>query len=69
MPGMPKTQLAVTDQVPQDLCQELQDKWTEPKYVVFLDNLFLTVEPAHTLLKISISVMGTTRKNRDNFLK
>jgi hypothetical protein len=35
--------------------------------VVFLDNLFLTVELAHTLLQIGIGVMGTTRKNRDGF--
>lgn len=67
MPGMPKTQLAVTYQVPQDLCQELQDRWPGPNYVVFLDNLFLTIELVHTLLKIGFATMGTTRKNRQNF--
>lgn len=35
--------------------------------MVFLDNLFLTVELAHSLLKIGVGVMGTTRKNRDGF--
>lgn len=67
MDGMPRIQHAVTFQVPQDLCQELIDYIPGRKYMVFLDNLFLTVELAHTLLQIGIGVMGTTRKNRDGF--
>jgi hypothetical protein len=67
MDGMPRVQHAVTFQVPQDLCQELINYEPGQKYVVFLDNLFLTVELAHTLLQIGVGVMGTTRKNRDGF--
>jgi hypothetical protein len=64
---MPLIPLAPTYQVVQSLCQELQDKDSSTKKVVFLDNLFLTIALAHTLLYIGIGVMGTTRKNHREF--
>lgn len=65
--GMPPIQLAPTFQVVQILCQELRNKYPDTKYVVFVDNLFTTIGLAHTLLKIDIGIMGTTRKNHANF--
>ena len=65
--GMPSIRLAPTFLVVQDLCQELQNKDPTSKKVVFLDNLFLTVALAHTLLYIGVGVIGTTRKNREGF--
>jgi hypothetical protein len=60
-------QLAPTYLVVQDLCQELIDYLPGQNYVAFLDNLFLTLSLAHTLLQIGVGVMGTTRKNHKDF--
>ena len=64
---MVPVQLAPTYLVVQDLCQELQDNEFGVKRLVFLDNLFLTLALAHTLLQIGVGVMGTTRKNHKDF--
>jgi hypothetical protein len=66
---MVPVQLAPTYLVVQDLCQELQDKEFGVRHLVFLDNLFLTLALAHTLLQIGVGVMGTTRKNHKEFPK
>jgi hypothetical protein len=66
VPMVPTT-LAATYLVVQDLCQELQTNEIGVKRLVFLDNLFLTLALAHTLLVIGIGVMGTTRKNHKDF--
>jgi hypothetical protein len=66
---MVPVQLAPTYLVVQDLCKELQDKVLGAKHLVFLDNLFLTLALAHTLLQIGVGVMGTTRKNHKEFPK
>jgi len=65
---MPPTQLAPTYQVVQDLYQELRNKDPHTKYLVFLNNLFLTLSLAYTLLYINFGVIGTTRKNYKDFL-
>jgi len=36
------------------------------KWVLFLDNLFLTVDLAHILLQMGVGVMGTTRKSHSS---
>lgn len=59
--------LAPTYQVVQTLCQELRDRDPNSKYLVFVDNLFLTKDLAHTLLNIDIGVMGTTLKKLPEF--
>lgn len=64
---MVPVQLAATYLVVQDLCQELQTNEFGAKRLVFLDNLFLTLALAHTLLVIGVGVMGTTRKNHKDF--
>lgn len=64
---MPSVQLAPTYQVVQNLCQEFRSKDPHTNYLVFLDNLFLTLSLAHTLLNIQFGVMGTTRKNHKDF--
>lgn len=64
---MVPVQLAPTYLVVQDLCQELIDYLPGQNYVAFLDNLFLTLSLAHTLLQIGVGVMGTTRKNHKDF--
>ena len=64
---MPLTPLTPTYQVVQSLCQELRSKDPSREYIVFLNNLFLTLGLAYTLLKIGVSVMGTTRKNHKEF--
>ena len=66
---MVPVQLAPTYLVVQDLCQELQNKEFGVKRLVLLDNLFLTLALAHTLLQIGVGVMGTTRKNHKDFPK
>lgn len=66
VPIMPTT-LAPTYLVVQDLCQELQNNKFGVKGLVFLDNLFLTLALAHTLLVLGVGVMGTTRKNHRDF--
>ena len=55
--------LAPTQQVPVTLCQELRQYYPHPKYVVFIDNLFLNLPLVHVLLQLSIGCTGTTRKN------
>ena len=37
-------------------------------FIVFLDNLFLNINIAHTLLAINFAVIGTTRKNVTSLL-
>jgi hypothetical protein len=59
--------LAPTYQVVQNLCQERRDHDSTTKYVIFVDNLFLTKDLAHTLLAIDIGVMGTSRKYQPGF--
>ena len=60
---LPPVILAPTFQVPIILCQHVRNLHPEQQYLVFLDNLFLNIEVAHCLLAISVTVMGTTRKN------
>ena len=60
-------QLAETYQVPLILMERLKIRHNSLKWLVFLDNLFLTVNVAHVLMCWSIGVMGTTRKNSAGF--
>ena len=56
-------QLAPTFQVPHLLYQHLSKRHLDRRHLVFLDNLFLNINLAHTLLAINVGCMGTTRKN------
>jgi hypothetical protein len=56
--------LAETFEVPVLLMERLVARIPHQKWLLFLDNLFLTVELAHILLQMGIGVMGTTRKDR-----
>ena len=49
--------------MPVVLCERLKSRHPHINWLVFLDNLFLSVDVAHVLLNIGIGVMGTTRKN------
>ena len=60
--NIPPTQL-----VSINLCKKLQDRNPYAKYVVILDNLFLTVPVVYVLLKYGIGCLGTTRKKGDSF--
>jgi Transposase IS4 len=55
--------LAPTFQVPVVLCSDVHQIQPKRQFLVFLDNLFLTVDVAHCLLNINFATMGTTRKN------
>ena len=61
--------IAETFQVPVVLCERLKSLYPHIKWLVFLDNLFLTVDVAHILLSMHIGVMGTTRKSSAGFPK
>jgi hypothetical protein len=63
----PTVSLTETFQVPLVLCERLIRRHPHREWLVFLDNLFLNVNVAHSLLKIGIGVMGTTRKNLGGF--
>lgn len=54
--------LSPTQQVPLVLCRELRVRSPEPKYVVFLDNLFSAVKLANTLAFYNIGCMGIAKK-------
>lgn len=58
------TTLAETFEVPVRLMERLISRIPHQKWLLFLDNLFLTVEVAHVLLQMGVGVMGTTRKER-----
>ena len=53
--------------MPINLYRKLRDRNPHAKYVVILDNLFLTVPMAHILLKYEIGCLSTTRKNAEGF--
>ncbi|OAL28278.1 hypothetical protein AYO22_02984 [Fonsecaea multimorphosa] len=55
--------LSETFQVPIVLLKRLKDHWPHRNCLAFLDNLFLNLNVAQTLLALGIGVMGTTRKN------
>ena len=65
VPLMP-VYLAPTYQVPIVLMERLVSRYPYTNCVVFLDNLFLTIDVAHVLLQMHIGVMGTTRSNYTN---
>ena len=56
-------QLAPTFQVPYLLCQRLSKRHLDRRHLVFLDNLFLNINLAHTLLAINVGCIDITRKN------
>jgi hypothetical protein len=58
--------LAETYQVPIRLMEKLVSRHSHTKWLLFLDNLFLTIDVAHVLLVMGIGVMGTTRKTSTN---
>ena len=55
--------LAPTFQVVYQLMKGLRDRHPQQHYVVFLDNLFTTLELVHALLLLGVAAMGTSRKN------
>jgi hypothetical protein len=60
------TPLAETFEVPVLLMERLIFRIPHQNWLLFLDNLFLTVELAHILLQMGVGVMGTTRKDRNS---
>ena len=55
--------LALTQQVPLYLCEQVCHLFRIELFIVFLDNLFLNINIVYILLTINFAVMGTTRKN------